>query len=212
MRGLTISIQTLVVRVSSRSFWQGRKRGESFSALPTSACCPMCGGKSHPAMGTVAGVSHQGDKVCEGELEGDINDLIPAQGWAQVPVVVGHEVLEQLLLLVPAAHAWGAHMPWGHPGAGTAGPPMLPGPAGMGGGARGVRGEGVSMRVLLWVCASSCACLCVSVSQCASRGGVCPIAPTLLTPGTSPGQDVGTMACQHGDTLVGRCVVLHTHG
>lgn len=51
------------------------------------------------------GVSHQGDKVGEGELEGDVDDLIPP-GRAQLWIVVGHEVLEQLFLLVPAAHTW----------------------------------------------------------------------------------------------------------
>lgn len=29
-----------------------RKEGDGFSALPSSACCPTCGDKSHPAMGT----------------------------------------------------------------------------------------------------------------------------------------------------------------
>lgn len=149
------------------------------------------------------GVSHQGDEVREGELEGDINDLIPAQGWAEVPVIVGHEVLEQLLLLVPAAHAWGAHMPWGHPGVGLAGPRMVPGPAGMGGGVQGVRGEGMSM------CVCACVYQCPSVQ--AGGGGVSPTSPTPLIPETSPGQDMGTMACQHRDTLVGRCMALYTH-
>lgn len=53
----------------------------------------------------LGGVSHQRDEVGEGELEGDINDLIPP-GRAQVSIVVGHEILEQLLLLVPATHTW----------------------------------------------------------------------------------------------------------
>ena len=57
--------------------------------------------------------SHQGDEVGEGEFEGDVNDLVPTQRWAQVTVIVGHQVLEQLLLLVPAAYAWWGGTPGG---------------------------------------------------------------------------------------------------
>ena len=122
--------------------------------LPLPAA-PRVGANPVPLWG-LGGVSHQGDEVGEGELEGDIDDLVPAQGRAQVPVVVGHEVLEQLLLLVPAAHAWGRYVPWGHPRVGMAGPPMPPGPAGMAGEGHGVcAGRG---------CPRVCYCGCAHVA------------------------------------------------
>lgn len=102
---------------------------------PPLPAAPHVGADPIPVV--TGGVSHQGDEVGEGELEGDIDDLVPTQGRAQVPVVVGHEVLEQLLLLVPAAHTWGGHVPWGHPRVGTVGTPMPPGPASVGLGGMG---------------------------------------------------------------------------
>lgn len=105
-------------------------------------------------------------------------------------------------------------MPWGHPGVGTVGPPMPPGPASVGGGGTGCAWGGdahacVTVGVHTQLRVPDCAPVPQRVS-----GGVCvpPTSPTLLTPGTSPGQDVGTAGCQHGDTPVGWCTVLCTRG
>lgn len=67
---------------------------------PTPAWCH----RGHPgAVGRDGGSSaYQGDEVGERELEADVDDVLLPPGRAQVPVVVGHQVIEQLFLLVSA--------------------------------------------------------------------------------------------------------------
>lgn len=47
-------------------------------------------------------VAHQGDEVCEGELQADVDHVRIMLGGPQVGVVVAHQVCQQTLFLVPA--------------------------------------------------------------------------------------------------------------
>lgn len=76
------------------------------------------------------------------------------------------------------------------------------------GGQKGVCGEGTATSVLLWLCMPDD----VSVSSVQAEGVHPPYIHHPAHPRDSSSQDMGTVSCQHGDSLVGRCMVLYTHG